>query len=543
MKQNTSKLLFAGSWLINLILPFFVFGVFKDSFLRIYYNSDTLYLASVYKDVFVDGTGFQGWNLNGAPNFFPDMLMYFVIRFFTGDFRIAYIIFSAVQYNLLVFLLGSLFRGINSKVSLNYITLFNLLFPVYLLATILHGSFQYTFDVFSQSYHNGCFINSLLAINFFFRYLTREKKSYLIYMLVFVFLGAFNDRLFIVTFVAPAIALFVINVVWIKKKTITRSTLLALGVAIIALLAFIATKRNSVYECIDLGEKFMNFSNAGPSFQNMLKQHTDFIVRTDLRGLVTGLTIFSFFTLLGLFFMIARKTSWFKQAKQNELIAALFIVFSLSSVFLTLFTPVVNGYYLGPSCIRYTTFSFFLSLFNVVFIVYYLTGMKEGVRWQHPVIGVLLLFYGVVVVFTVQSKPVFETITKVATYYPEKVKAVDEFTQKHKVQYGVAGYWDAKYTTMFSKNEVRVYTAINEKLNLWYHVMNSNWYYKHDKGKYKDPEFRFVILSPEKFKTTREIFGEPIDSMQVEKGSFIYLIHEFEYDRETRKPRPINWIE
>jgi len=113
---------------------------------------------------------------------------------------------------------------------------------------------------------------------------------------------------------------------------------------------------------------------------------------------------------------------------------------------------------------------------------------------------------------------------------------VDEFAQKHQLQYGVAGYWDAKYTTMFSKHNLRVYTAINEKLNLWYHVMNSNWYYEHDRGKYNKPEFRFVIFSPEQFNTTRKLFGEPIDSTQIENGKYIYYIPEFKYDRETKQP-------
>ena len=536
MRENTSKLLFFSSLLINFLLPFLVFGVFKDVYYRIYFNSDTLYLASIYKDVFIDGTGFKGWNLNGAPNFFPDMLIYFTIRSFTGDFRLAYVIFSAVQYNLLVFLLGSLFRSINSEVNRNYITFFNLLFPVYLLATIMHGSFQYTFNVFSQSYHNGCFINSLIALNFFLRYLTRGKKSSLIGMLVFVFLGTFNDRLFVVTFVAPIMALWLFNLIWIKKKSITWSGLLILVIAAASLVTFIRTKRNSIYECIDLGEKFMNFSNAGTSFKNLVSQHTDFILSADLRGLVTILTTLSFFVLLFLFFKIVKQTFWFRQKNENDIYHSLFILFSLGSMFLTLFTPVINGYYLGASCIRYTTFTFFLGLFNVIFIVYYFTCKNKSVNWQMWISGVTVIFYGVLIVFTLATKPVAETFKNVINYYPEKVKAVDEFIQKTNLQYGVANYWDAKYTTMFSKQDARVYTAINEKLNLWYHVMNSNWYYSHDKGKFKNPEFKFVIFSPEQFKTTRQLFGEPIDSMQVEKGKYIYSIPEFKYDKSTRQP-------
>ncbi len=537
MKVNTSKLFYAGSWLVNLLLAILVFGVFSEEwFFNIYYNSDTLYLASFYKDIFVDGTGFKGWNLNGAPNFFPDMSLYFIVRSVAGNFKLAYVIFSIIQYNLLVFLLGSILKGINPKVNRNYITFFNVLFPVYLLATILHGSFQYTFDVFSQSYHNGCFINSLIALNFFFRYLTRNNRWYFIAMLVFVFVGVFNDRLFLITFVAPVTAVFLLNLMWIKKKTISKSGLWVLGTAILALITFNITKKNSVYECIGLGEKFMNFSNAAPSFKNMISQHTDFIVSADLRGLITILTVFSFFILLFLFFRIAKQTSWFKRAKENTHIYWYFIIFSLTSVFLTLFTPVVNGYYLGPSCIRYSTLSFFLSLFNVVFIIYYFTRYKKSVKWQNWVIGGLMCVYGVIIVKTIIQEPVVANFKKVVTYYPEKVKAVDQFAQKHQLQYGVAGYWDAKYTTMFSKQNVRFYTVINEKLNLWYHVMNRNWYYDYDKGKYQKPEFRMVILSPEQFETTRQIFGEPIDSTQVEAGKYIYYIPEFKYNRETKQP-------
>ncbi len=536
MKLYTAKPLYFFSLFVNLMLPILVFGVFEGYFFNIYYNSDTLYLASVYKDVFVDGTGLRGWNLNGAPNFFPDMFLYSVIRFFSGDFRLAYVIFSTVQYNLLVFLIGSLFKGINPKINPNYITLFYFLFPVFLLATILHGSFQFTFDIMSQSYHNGCFINTLIALNFLFRYLTREKRAYLIAMLVFVFLGAFNDRLFLVTFVAPVFAVLVFNLIWLKRKALNKAGIWIIGTSLFSMIVFNLTKKNAIYQCIGLGEKFMNFGNAGPSFNNLLAQLTNFVESIDLRGLIVILTLLSFVVLVFLFFRLAVKSSWFKRMGAEDEIATIFILFSSVSVFITLFTPVINGYYLGPSCIRYTMVSFYLSMFNVVFIVYFFTRGNLGKPWLTITLAVLSIFYAGMIVHTFQSKPVAENLKAVINYYPDKVKQIDDFAGKHQIQYGVAGYWDAKYTTMFSKHNVRVYTAINEKLNLWYHVMNSNWYYNSEKGKFKDPEFRFVILSPEDFKTTREIFGEPIDSAQVEQNKFIYYIPEFKYNSETRQP-------
>jgi len=535
MKTTASKLFYIGSWVINLILPLLVFGVFTENFLNTYYNSDTLYLASIYKDIFEDGTGFTGWNLNGAPNFFPDMFLYFIVRAFTGDFRVAYMAFSIIQYIIIVWLLGNLFKGINPKIDRNYITLFNLLFPVYLLATILHGSFQYTFDVFSQSYHNGCFINTLVALNFFFRYLTRSKKSYLIPMLISVFIGAFNDRLFMVTFSVPVLAVLVYNLIWVKNKIATRTSLLAFGTSIMGLLVFNATKTNSVYRCIGLGEKFMNFSNAGPSFKNLVAQHTDFIQRTDLRGFITVLTSVSFITLLVILIKNLFQSKRDVQTDFSFSIEYLFMVFSVSSVFLTLFAPVINGYYLGPACIRYTTFSFFLSLFNVVFIAYYFFKHSEK-KWKEITISTLTILYFSVITITGATKPIAENLKMVANYYPEKVKAVDEFAKKHHLQYGVAGYWDAKYTTMFSKENLRVYTVINSELKVWFHVMNSNWYFDYEKGKYNHPVFNFVIIDQIKPEELKKNFGNPKDSLYFQKEPLIYVIDSFKYDRKTRSP-------
>ncbi len=535
MRKDRTKLFYYSSWVVNLILPWLVFGVFTEGFLRIYYNSDTLYLASVFKDVFEDGTGFKGWNLNGAPNFFPDMFLYFMVRFFTTDFKLAYVIFSILQYLLIVFLLGNLFKGINPKINRNYITLFNLLFPVYLLATILHGSFQFTFDVFSQSYHNGCFINTLLALNFFFRYLSQKKRHPLIWMLVFVFVGIFNDRLFLVTFTIPIVAVWLFNVVWQKNKWITRAGWTATLAAALGLLAFSLTKTNPIYNCISLGAKFMNFKNAGSSLHNLISQHTDFIVRADIRGLITLLTLLSFFTLVFLFFIIIKQNWKVKSLENTPIYELIFILFSISSVFLTLFTPVINGYYLGPACIRYTTFSFFLSLFNVIFLVYYFQRFKRGL-WQQWVIGSLVLFYLAVIAITVVNKPVFANVNKVITYYPEKVKVIDAFAKKHELKYGVAEYWDAKYTTMFSKEDLRVYTVINSKLNLWYHVMNENWYYDYDRGKYNHPIFNFVIVDPINSAELKNNFGNLQDSLFIEKDLSLYVIDSFMYDRKTKKP-------
>src|SRR5262245_647299 len=49
-----------------------------------FFNDDTLYAASVYEDLFVDGFSARGWQLPAATFWFPDQALYFVCRTLTG---------------------------------------------------------------------------------------------------------------------------------------------------------------------------------------------------------------------------------------------------------------------------------------------------------------------------------------------------------------------------------------------------------------------------------------------------------------------------
>jgi hypothetical protein len=48
-------------------------------------NSDTLYLAALYRDIFIDKIPIRAWHVQPAPSFFPDLPAFFVLRALTGD--------------------------------------------------------------------------------------------------------------------------------------------------------------------------------------------------------------------------------------------------------------------------------------------------------------------------------------------------------------------------------------------------------------------------------------------------------------------------
>src|SRR5688500_14544520 len=87
---------------------------------NIFLCSDTLYLPSIYKDLFIDKNDFAGWHLNPAPNFFPDMVFYFLLMFISGDFIVSSFIFSIVQYLVIALLFIKIFRTIFPAASIYY---------------------------------------------------------------------------------------------------------------------------------------------------------------------------------------------------------------------------------------------------------------------------------------------------------------------------------------------------------------------------------------------------------------------------------------
>ncbi len=523
---------------VNIALPMLVFATFTGDSFNVYFSSDTMYLSGLYDDLFVNGTGFKGWNLNGAPNFFPDMLLYFIIRPFFSDFKIAYIVFSIVQYNLIALLTAQLFKSLNTRIPDIYRLMFLLIFPVFLLASIWNHSFNFTFHLFSQSYHNGCFINVLASFNLLFLYLNQRRKHWLWLLGIFAFLGTYNDRLYLVIFSLPVGFIWAINFFRFKMPALKKAGFLVLLLSVIALVTYQYTSINPIFRCIGLGGKYMNLSNIKLSFDVFTEQHINYTTHLNWRAVPLWLTFVSTLALLGWLVFKAIKTKFFKDADKSQPLEILFVLAVVTSIVVALFTPVINGYYVGYACFRYITIGYFLGVFNFV-LAWYLIFPNKANAIKYAVIGGMLALYLTTMAYKVATEPLADNFKKVRHYYPEQIKNLDNFLAKHNLQYGVATYWDSKFATQLSKNGARVYTVIDNNLNVWFHLMNSNWYYPYHKGKYNNPKFNFVILDTDDFAQTRQIFGEPIDSALLAGKKYVYYLNEFRYDKATRKPYPV----
>jgi hypothetical protein len=530
-----NTIIYSFTWILNLLFVFVVFAKMSEADLSIYYNSDTMYLASIFKDVMVDHTGFKGWYINAAPNFFPDMFLYFIINGLFADFRVAYVVFSFVQYILILILLNVLLKAVKPNIRYIYLTLLNLVFPVFLLISIISGDFLYTYFLFSHSFHTGVFINFLLSLIFVFKYLQTKKPVFIGLGILISFIGIYCDRLYLVIFFFPLYATLILNLFLIKNKAVNKIAPSMIFSAFAGLYVYEMTENNSVFKCIGLYQKYMNFDNIHMSFHHLIDQHYRYIKEFSLQGLVTIIFIFNFFILIFLVYRYIRKKKP-TLVKEHEF---LYLSFIFISIFLSCFNPVINGYYLGAAHLRYNIFSFWLSVFNLIFFI---TLIKKGSKQMaYALVLILIVFYGVVFVKNATEKDFGKRMAYIASYYPENIKVIDEFAKTHHLQYGLSEYWDSKYTTMFSSQKLRVYTIVDEQLKPWYHLMNQNWYHDYSKGTYNQPIFKFVLLKRMDKLKLREFIGKPIDSLVYKNETILYVIPDIKYTNDG-KPYFLNPI-
>jgi len=83
---------------ISLILVLVWFSSLDENQFLVMFSSDALYLPLIYQDIFENGNSIQGWTFNGAPNFVPDMLVFFILMKITSNFLTATFLFSIIQY-------------------------------------------------------------------------------------------------------------------------------------------------------------------------------------------------------------------------------------------------------------------------------------------------------------------------------------------------------------------------------------------------------------------------------------------------------------
>jgi hypothetical protein len=488
----------------------------------IFFNSDTLHLPYMYKDIFVDGNGLRDWNLPASPNFFPDMLLYFALMFAFNDYIIASFVFSVVQYLLILCLFACILKLVlpgNSKIVASISGLF---FTMFLFDAVFSNDFHFTFLLLSNAYHNGSFVMTLLGLALTFSYLHSGNRNILYLIAGVSWLAIISDRLFIIMFSLPFI---VISLIYIYSgfRNMFRPLL---GANLIGLVLGLATTKIFVqtgYIYFAQPHKMLDLGNFTASLTILFDQLFTYFLQFNFK---TAIVLFG---LISVFFvcMFWVKIFYLSKDKRGNPIT-IYLLFTILFSGFVFFAPVINGNYSGWDTLRYNIGFFFLAMLNWGMIVFLLMEKGTVQSKSYKKLRVIVTTLAVIALSAGIYRYSIDGVHSFFTYYPKEVKAFDDVAEKYDLKMGVGHYWIAKHTTMFSKKGVVIHPVFDD-ITPYYHTTNENMYYA------DSTIYNFIVLN--RFVDTISCRTNLGEGVLLDAGANLKIIKvdPFKFDKETKQ--------
>lgn len=521
MKANLRNNLLLSSFLaLGVVCIFISYSLVNkyniDQFLI---NSDTLYLPSIYLDVFERGNSFFDWSLNGAPNYFPDMFLYFSLYFFSGNLISSMILFSCLQYSIILLLSYKILKPILKDKTVVVIGLSNVILMLLPLGTFFQSDYEITFQFFSNSYHLGAYVNTLLTIYLFQLFLKNNNYKYLVIISLVSAAAVASDQLYAVYFTAPIFVAYIIYGFLSKQFLIKTNYKLLISHIIGLAIGFSINPLLKKYTNISFPESKIqiNIESIKNSWDIFISQYSAYLNIFNLNGFLFALV---FLCVCILAFIVLKR-------RDKAQFHYIFIeVFMLSA----LLAPIVLGVYLGFDSIRYNFAMYILMPFVLAILIYEIVKNKTVLWLLQSVILVIICTLSFI---NIDDK--FYNSENIYAYKNEKIQELNELAFKHNLKNGIATYWDAKKLSMLNNQDVFIANCY-ENLFTFTHVSNKTWWYI-------DPNidgqmlFDFIIIDSDLQKqNTIEMFGNPLQVLQSD-NLLIYKYPPFYYPKGDYIPK------
>lgn len=442
---------------------------------------------------------FYNWRLTNAFFLFPDIVLIYIISFFTQNIYHVFPLFAFIQVSLFIFLTSILFKvATKSKAGLRLGLVSSLLFLLLLIKIhqfYLYSSYDYIVTIIVPSFHFGSFIIAILCTYLFIK-IMQNSKTYLLILLSFlVIITGISDPLLNYYFTFPAIAIiffaYLFNYINIKKFINYLCWFISMLVAWYV-----------IYRYLPLPFAKINFQLSFPLF------HLDILGNT-IKKFILVARINIPVSFLWLLFILLAPISLIRSYKQNNIrIIDYLILFELVVIFcgfIGLLTTNVK-FDLGQSSIpiRYMipliTGPAFLGLPLVIYknFVFVKKLGKNGVfAFTLLVISLLALHH----------KPHFIK-QNFFSYYPKMIACFDKYAKKLQLHNGIADDWGIQNTyNAYNKSEAHIVLVPDLRTMqpfLWFSTS----------GLYRYHHFDFVMLDTDSRleknkKAMYQKFGKP----------------------------------
>jgi len=495
------------------------------------FHSDNLFFPSLYKDIFEDGFDWYGWSLPAAPNYFPDLLLYFIIAFFTklftNNFIYSMVLHLVIKQIIILFgfiyLLEAIFINVSSEIKA--LIILTSAFILILLINNINGTLLITYLTTLYS-HSGAFINSLFSLNLILRLFKKEKMIYYFILFILCFLAILSDRIFFVYLIFPIsftlIIFYVFN--YIKIQVCAK---IILNLIISSLMGIFIHKYITIYPLLQYHYFIFSIERFTKSLTIFLK---DLIFLFHKRDLITfSLFLWNIITLLLIFIITIVYTKSISKLKQafnvQKEITLNFLSFTIYLMIMSpmvIISPIIMGIYRNMAEMRYflavTCFSLFAWSFLICFIFQFL---KIKNKWRKTFVFFCIL---VLLFFFIKNWQKSRKIS-IFEYYPLLTQCLDAHTKEYKLSFGISNCRDAKLNTIFSKRGLRIY-QVDDNLQPYHILNNIEWYNGKPSSRYPNPSYNFVICETAGAVTIKKEkviakFGTPAASFKCEGAEIL----------------------
>ncbi len=454
-------------------------------------NSDGLYLAAMYRDVFVDGASLKTWYTQPAPSFFPDLPLFFLARALTGSSAAALWTYAITELVFGVVFIVGIARLLEVKnrhtawtaalLSMSALAYFNSFGDCYHLG-------------FSPSCHASCVWVSVGSALVIARQIkaNRWRPRALLVLLLLTALTASSDHLYLVHATGLALALVFSLVVTRKGRARLLANVAAIGLGAALSRAFERLPTS-------LGIQVEAFSpNIDISWERVVHvlqllpppDHEPTAIAVNVGALAIAMVL-----ALSVCAIVAAGHPPSRRAVTGTL--TFFAAALVASIGCVLFGLAFCGVYWDGWSSRYQ---------DGLFVYPYLALPVAWLLARHWALRLAIPTVVAVPPFVTGWPKVSKDMTPLladSVIYPAPVACVDDIARRYGVRYGYADYWFARRTTELSKTGLHL-VAVTPEVWAGQRIQNREWF-----EKVADASPFIVLTSRLMESAVRSKFGEP----------------------------------
>lgn len=510
-EKTYERILFALSWvLLGLALASFFCHLGSTIDPNRLFNADTLYAASLYKDLAIDGFSWFGWFFPPAPYFFPDVILFPVLQAITGNYIASTALFGVIQIILLVIGFVCLSRALIGSAAFFETAPLVLTLTLLVLRTNGDEFFFVVGPLYSPVTHAGGMIVGLFTLALVFYYIRSSRNCWgcLATIAILTALTAASDQLFLLEFILPCLASLILSSRsgWIpRRKALLVAMVLSMS-SLLGLTCFRLLVVNSVsqyYYSPSVATSWNAFREFSTDMNGVFR---NFPALASVWCLCLGLCLIVTLAHQRAQGYVGDNQTWpFFRHHSHLSTASAFAVISAASVVLG---TLMLGNYTNIWSFRYllAAWIFPLGVSGVAWVWF----MHER-RTLRLLTNTLLSLF-VAGWFLISGLPVLSTKCLVPIYYPPLVDCLDNLQERFNLHYGLCNYWYAKTITLLSKKDLRVYQiSPNGNPMLW--INNAFWYLGERGSRYAHPSYNFVIVDDVSKKLITARIGPPLHAV------------------------------